>query len=132
MGQLQLEFDSGQNEKEFKLFSLSDIKSGKKKYKVLELFSGAGGMALGLHKAGLDPVALVDIYKDANNTVKHNFPEWNVIEKDINEIAEEGIDSVVENKDSIDIVTGGFPCQPFSYAGKRAGLNDTRGTVFIL
>ena len=42
MGQLQLEFDSGQNEKEFKLFSLSDIKSGKKKYKVLELFSGAG------------------------------------------------------------------------------------------
>lgn len=130
MGQLQLEFDSGQNEKEFKLFSLSDIKSGKKKYKVLELFSGAGGMALGLHKAGLDPVALVDIYKDANNTVKHNFPEWNVIEKDINEIAEEGIDSVVENKDSIDIVTGGFPCQPFSYAGKRAGLNDTRGTVF--
>jgi len=130
VGQLQLELDSELNKKCFKLFNLDDIKSGEKRYKVLELFSGAGGMALGLHKAGLDPIALIDIDKDANSTVKHNFPNWNVLEKDINEIAEEGIDSTIDNKKSIDIITGGFPCQPFSYAGKRAGLDDTRGTVF--
>lgn len=114
----------------FKLHTLEEIKSSRKKYNVLELFSGAGGMALGLHKAGLEPIALVDKDKDANNTIKYNFPEWNVVEADINDLAEKGIDSIIDQKDSIDIMTGGFPCQPFSYAGKRAGLKDTRGTVF--
>ena len=114
----------------FKLHTLEEIKSSKKNYNVLELFSGAGGMALGLHKAGLEPIALVDKDKDANETIKHNFPEWNVIEADINDLAEKGIDLIINKKDSIDIVTGGFPCQPFSYAGKRAGLKDIRGTVF--
>lgn len=114
----------------FKLYTLSEIKSSKTKYNVLELFSGAGGMALGLHKAGLEPIALVDKDKDANSTIKYNFPDWNVIGADINDLAENGIDSVIDQTNSIDIVTGGFPCQPFSYAGLRAGLNDTRGTVF--
>lgn len=95
----------------------------------LELFSGAGGLALGLHNAGIKNVALIDFYKDANNTVKENFPEWNVITEDLNNVAEVGIWNYIE-KQNIDMLTGGFPCQPFSYAGKRLGLEDTRGTVF--
>lgn len=45
-------------------------------YTVLELFSGAGGMALGLHKAGFTNIGMVDLFEDANNTVRYNFPEW--------------------------------------------------------
>lgn len=98
-------------------------------YKVLELFAGAGGMALGLENAGFSPTALIDIDKFACKTLKENRPHWNVIEGDINTIAEEGIDNFVDTKD-IDLISGGFPCQPFSYAGKSLGLEDVRGTVF--
>lgn len=115
---------------QFKLPTLKDIKESESKYNVLELFSGAGGMALGLHKAGFHPIALVDKDRDANRTVRHNFPKWNVVEADINELADEGIHTVVDENTHIDVLTGGFPCQPFSYAGRGAGLQDARGTVF--
>lgn len=128
---MQIEFDF-EEENDFRLFSLKEIKETKKSYNVLELFSGAGGMALGLHKAGLNPVALVDIEPNANKTILNNFPDWKVLEEDINEIAENGIKSILSDNEikEIDVLTGGFPCQPFSYAGKREGLEDTRGTVF--
>ncbi len=92
------------------------------KYKVIELFAGAGGLALGLHNAGLSCSALVEIDKHAAATLKHNRPRWNVIDKDIAEVSFEGM--------SADVVAGGFPCQAFSYAGKRMGFEDTRGTLF--
>lgn len=130
MKQLEIDLEFNENKDKFKIYSLSEIKSTKSSYNVLELFSGAGGMALGLHKAGLNPVALVDIDKDANQTIKYNFPTWEVIEGDINNIAEIGIRNFIKSNKNIDIITGGFPCQPFSYAGKRKGLEDTRGTVF--
>lgn len=98
-------------------------------YNVIELFSGAGGLALGLHQAGFEPLALIDFDEDANDTVKHNFPNWNVITADINEVADRGIFSYIKKQD-VDLISGGFPCQPFSYAGKQLGLEDTRGTVF--
>ncbi len=89
---------------------------------VIELFAGAGGLALGLEKAGLGAKALIEIDKDAVATLRHNRPEWNVIHDDISKVSFEGM--------SADIVTGGFPCQPFSYAGKSLGFEDTRGTLF--
>lgn len=98
-------------------------------YNVIELFSGAGGLALGLHRAGFTPLALIDFDADANETVKRNYPHWNVITADIHEVAKQGIFSYVEKQD-VDLISGGFPCQPFSYAGKQLGLEDTRGTVF--
>ncbi len=101
----------------------------KKRYNVIELFSGAGGLALGLHKAGFEPLLLVDFFEDANNTVRTNFPDWNVLTEDINILADKGIESYLKF-DEIDLLSGGFPCQPFSYAGKKIGLEDTRGTVF--
>ncbi len=98
-------------------------------FNILELFSGAGGLALGMHKAGFKPIALVDMYKDANDTIKANNPEWNVITEDINIMADKGIFSYID-RTRVDALSGGFPCQPFSYAGKRLGLEDTRGIVF--
>lgn len=93
-------------------------------YKVLELFAGAGGLAVGLEKAGLKCEALNEIDKFACQTLRKNRPHWKVFEGDIKNF------SFLEFKDKIDVVTGGFPCQAFSYAGKRLGLEDARGTLF--
>jgi len=93
-------------------------------YKVLELFAGAGGLAIGLEKAGLKCVALNEMDKFACQTLRRNRPQWKVFEGDIKHF------SFSEFKDKIDVVTGGFPCQAFSYAGKRLGLEDARGTLF--
>jgi DNA (cytosine-5)-methyltransferase 1 len=89
---------------------------------VIELFAGAGGLALGLEKAGLKAKALIEIDKDAVATLQHNRPDWNVIHGDVSKVSFEGM--------SADVVTGGFPCQAFSYAGKGLGFEDTRGTLF--
>ncbi len=93
-------------------------------YSVLELFAGAGGLAIGLEKAGLKCVALNEIDKWACATLRKNRPNWNVLEGDIKNF------NFTEYNGKVDVVTGGFPCQAFSYAGKKLGLNDARGTLF--
>ncbi|MEM6965368.1 MAG: DNA (cytosine-5-)-methyltransferase [Bacteroidota bacterium] len=93
-------------------------------YNVLELFAGAGGLAIGLERAGLNCVALNEIDKWACSTLKANRPNWNVLEGDVKAF------SFAQYKDKVDVVTGGFPCQAFSYAGKKLGLDDARGTLF--
>lgn len=93
-------------------------------YSVLELFAGAGGLAVGLEKSGLKCLALNEIDKWACQTLRNNRPNWKVLEGDIKDY------SFTEFKDKVDVVTGGFPCQAFSYAGKKLGLNDARGTLF--
>lgn len=93
-------------------------------YSILELFAGAGGLAIGLEKAGLKCVALNEIDKWACQTLRNNRPNWNVLEGDIKDF------DFSKYKNKVDVVTGGFPCQAFSYAGKKLGLNDARGTLF--
>ncbi|MCF8365182.1 MAG: DNA (cytosine-5-)-methyltransferase [Bacteroidales bacterium] len=93
-------------------------------YSVLELFAGAGGLAIGLEKAGLKCVALNEIDKWACETLRKNRPNWQVLEGDIKNF------DFTNYKNTVDVVTGGFPCQAFSYAGKKLGLNDARGTLF--
>lgn len=104
----------------------------KRKYNVLELFAGAGGLALGLEEAGFNDVGLLEIDKHAAQTLRDNRPNWNVIEGDINAIADEegGIYNYIDPNTEVDVLSGGYPCQAFSYAGKRLGLSDTRGTLF--
>lgn len=97
----------------------------KRPYKCVELFAGAGGLALGLEKAGFESVLLNDIDSHACKTLKNNRPSWNVIEGDISKI------SFTHLKGKVDLVSGGFPCQAFSYAGKKLGFDDTRGTLFF-
>lgn len=93
-------------------------------YSVLELFAGAGGLAVGMEKAGLKCVALNEIDKHACETLRKNRPNWNVLEGDIKNF------NFTEYHNQVDVVTGGFPCQAFSYAGKRLGFEDARGTLF--
>ena len=96
----------------------------KQTFSVIELFAGAGGLAIGLEEAGIKCVALNEIDKYACQTLRKNRPNWNVLEGDIKEFGF----SDFYNK--VDVVTGGFPCQAFSYAGKKLGLADARGTLF--
>ncbi len=89
---------------------------------VIELFAGAGGMALGLERAGFETSLLVEYDKDCTATLRTNRPHWNVMHQDIQEISFRGLKA--------DVVTGGFPCQAFSHAGNKMGFEDTRGTLF--
>lgn len=90
----------------------------------IELFAGGGGMALGLEQAGIEDLEFVEFNKPACDTLRANRPNWNVVESDIHEV------DFTEYKGKIDLVSGGAPCQAFSYAGKRLGFGDTRGTLF--
>ncbi|WP_107667911.1 DNA cytosine methyltransferase [Cyanothece sp. BG0011] len=94
-------------------------------FKTIELFAGCGGMALGLENAGLRHELLVEISKDCVNTLQKNRPNWTVLQEDVSNI------DFKTYSGKIDIVSGGFPCQAFSYAGKGKGFEDTRGTLFF-
>ena len=91
----------------------------------VELFAGAGGLALGMHLAGFRHVLLNEMDAMACQTLRRNHSEWNVLEGDIHQV------DFTPLRGKVDFLSGGFPCQAFSYAGKKGGLNDTRGTLFF-
>ena len=105
-------------EEEFHVAPLRD-------YTSVELFAGAGGLALGMHLAGFRHVLLNEMDAMACQTLRRNHPEWNVLEGDIHNV------DFTPLRGHVDFLSGGFPCQAFSYAGKKGGLNDTRGTLFF-
>lgn len=90
-----------------------------KKFKSIEICAGAGGQALGLEGAGFHHLALVEIDKNACNTLRHNRPHWNVLEMDVLEFD-------ASDYDEVDLFAGGVPCPPFSIAGKQLGSLDDR------
>lgn len=94
-------------------------------YTSVELFAGAGGLALGMHMAGFRHVLLNEMDATACQTLRRNHPDWNVLEGDIHKV------DFTPLRGAVDFLSGGFPCQAFSYAGKKGGLNDTRGTLFF-
>ncbi|WP_386695222.1 DNA cytosine methyltransferase [Lonepinella sp. MS14435] len=91
----------------------------------IELFAGAGGLALGLEQAGFEAVLLNEWDKNACATLRLNRPNWNIVEGDICEI------DFTPYRGKVDFLSGGFPCQAFSYAGKGRGFDDIRGTMFF-
>ena len=100
-------------------------------YTSIELFAGAGGLALGVEKAGFNTLGLIEFDKDAADTLKKNRPNWNVINDDIANISCLDLENYFSiKKGELDLLSGGAPCQAFSYAGKRLGLEDARGTLF--
>jgi DNA (cytosine-5)-methyltransferase 1 len=85
----------------------------------LELCAGAGGQALGLERAGFEHAGVVEIDPHACNTLRLNRPHWSVHEEDLNHF-----DARLYK--GVDLVAGGFPCPPFSIAGKQLGRDDER------
>ena len=100
-------------------------------FTTIELFAGAGGLALGVEKAGFETLGLIEVDKDAADTLKKNRPNWNVICDDIANISPLDLTEYFNLEEGeLDLLSGGAPCQAFSYAGKRLGLEDARGTLF--
>jgi DNA (cytosine-5)-methyltransferase 1 len=91
--------------------------------KALDLFSGPGGLTIGMKSAGIQPVMGVEFAKDASETNKLQNPEMIHINDDIRNI------SFKPFKASIDFVYGGPPCQPFSTGGLRKGKDDYRDMI---
>ena len=97
----------------------------KRAYTSIELFAGGGGLALGMAKAGFHHILLNEFNREACATLRLNRPDWNIVERDIREI------SFNEYEGKVDFLSGGFPCQAFSYAGNKGGFEDARGTLFF-
>lgn len=95
----------------------------KRKYKVISLFSGAGGMDLGFINAGFDIVWANDFFKEAVESYKKNVDD-RIVYGDITKI-----DSS-EMPDDIDLVIGGFPCQGFSVANTKRSMKDERNFLY--
>ena len=87
--------------------------------RVLDLFSGIGGFSLGLEAAGMETVAFCEREPFCQAVLRKHWPDI-AIHDDITELDGYGY------RGSIDVVCGGFPCQPFSVAGKRRGADDDR------
>lgn len=91
---------------------------------VCSLFSGIGGIDLGFIQAGFDIVWANEMDAAACRTYRHNFPNANLIEDDIKRI-------VTSDIPDCDVLTAGFPCQPFSIAGLQKGFKDRDGNLFF-
>lgn len=101
-------------------------------FKILDLFSGAGGFSYGLDSLeNFETVLANDINEAALETFKKNFPKAEVIIGDLtNQIIKNTI--ISESKDlGVNMVIGGPPCQGFSNKGKKLGLNDERNYLFL-
>lgn len=108
-----------------------DDEKTKESLKVIELFAGAGGLALGIEQAGFETIGLIEIDKAASDTLRCNRPNWRVINEDVEKISPLDLEDYFSiKKGELDLLSGGAPCQSFSYAGKRLGLQDARGTLF--
>lgn len=92
-------------------------------FRVVSLFSGAGGMDLGFEKAGFDIVWANDFFKEAVESYKKNVSK-NVVYGDITKIDSSEI------PDDIDLVIGGFPCQGFSVANTKRSMKDERNFLY--
>lgn len=94
------------------------------KFKVGSLFTGIGGIDIGFEHAGFEISWANDNDFYAGKTYSYNFPHIHLIQKDIRDVNPQTLPE-------IDILTAGFPCQPFSVMGYQQGFKDPRGNLFF-
>jgi len=95
------------------------------KYTFIEVCAGGGGLSAGLIKSGFTPLLLNDNNRDCCKTLKHNHPHANVVHGSMDNI------DYSQYINKVDLLTGGVPCQSFSHAGLRKGLDDPRGDLMM-
>ncbi|MEF2231929.1 MAG: DNA cytosine methyltransferase [Pseudodesulfovibrio sp.] len=91
--------------------------------KAIDLFSGPGGLALGLKEAGIDPICSVEVSKDAADTYSSHTPDAIHYCEDIRKV------DLAKHKTGVELVYGGPPCQPFSTGGLMKGAKDKRDMI---
>lgn len=87
--------------------------------KVLDLFSGIGGFSLGLERAGMKTIAFCEIEDFPRKVLRKHWPDVPIFE-DVRKL------HAADLPEPVDVICGGFPCQPFSECGKRKGKDDDR------
>lgn len=95
--------------------------------KVLDLFSGIGGFSLGLERAGFETVAFCEIDKHAQQVLRKHWPQVPIYE-DVRGITHARL--TADGVPAIDVVTGGFPCQDVSSAGRQAGITGEKSGLW--
>lgn len=102
--------------------------ASKKKYTVLDLFCGCGGLSLGFEQAGYNVLAGIDVWKDALITYQANHQHSKAIQADLMNILPKEVEKTLGTH-SVDVIIGGPPCQGFSIAGKRI-IDDERNKLY--
>lgn len=101
---------------------------------VISLFTGAGGMDLGLEEAGFNTVLSVEFNPVFRETIRLNRPDWNPVDDHNGDVTKISVDFILEKTGlkagQAALVVGGAPCQPFSNLGSKKGTADSRGTLF--
>jgi DNA (cytosine-5)-methyltransferase 1 len=135
---------------ETKFIDVSDFPYGKNgvHFPVVSLFSGAGGLDIGLEESGFHTSVCIEYDTDCRETLRYNRPEWKLFEEGIivdkgeiktripGDIRDIGVDELLSfaglQKGEAALVVGGAPCQPFSNIGKKLGMNDEKnGDLFL-
>jgi len=128
--------------------SVKKTDTNDKFYPVISLFTGAGGLDIGLEQAGFNTVACIENDANCRATLKFNRPEWKVfdefvkfekgkiIEREPGDIRDITVDEILNfvnlKKGEVTLVVGGAPCQPFSNIGKKEGRQDKKnGDLFL-
>ena len=106
----------------WRIFDYPLRKENECRFTHVSLFTGCGGIDLGFRQAGFKTIFANDINADACDTYSKNLGP--IIEGDIRKLD-------IPDINSVDVVSAGFPCQPFSNAGLRKGVNDSRGSLFL-
>ena len=100
-------------------------------FKILDLFSGAGGFSYGMEKNNhFETVIAVDFNPNALDTFKHNMPNTHIINGDITDAEIKTQIIALSERLKVNMIIGGPPCQGFSLKGKKLGLNDPRNYLF--
>ena len=93
-------------------------------FKFVEVCAGAGGLSTGFCEQGFNPLLLNDFDKSCCNTLENNHEDCNIVKDSFTNI------NFLQYK-NVDVLMGGVPCQSFSQAGKRKGLEDDRGNLLV-
>lgn len=99
-----------------------------KKYNVLDLFCGCGGLSLGFEKAGYNVLLGIDVWEDALKTYRYNHQNSNTLCADLSVLSPKEVSDKIQGK-VVDVIIGGPPCQGFSIAGKRI-VEDKRNELY--
>lgn len=109
-------------------FSYNGMAKSEKKLKVIDLFSGCGGLSLGLKKAGFRILLGADLWADSLATFKNNHPDSQILKTDISKV--DAIELKKAAKDEPHVIVGGPPCQGFSLSGPR-NFYDKRNRLYL-